>query len=529
MIHITGKSNCLPDFLSRPFDDPLFDIPYGVESKQPLPSLISNISTPLSSTKCISPMMLRPRHRAPPLPSSIDHARIDTDVRKAEFKSAILHTADSPSSSQILTSPSPNNFNCYDLKQEQNNDPDIQRIITHLSNPDTKSNSYFSFIIKNQLLHKLVTLSPSSHLKTAVPYLPTSMIKSLLTAMHDDPYQGGHFSTDKIFSKLASRYWWPKMRETIRRHVQACTPCQQYNYSRQKKAGHLHPISPTATPYAVISMDFCGPFIESPKENKFVLVISDLFTRHVTAIATPNNTAETTAMTLYREIFCKYGICSTLITDQGSHFNNHLMAALTHLFGYNHIYSTAYHPQTNAVTERFNASMKVQISKLQDKHHNNWDDYLDPIIFAYNTSKHKTTQFSPFELLFGRSPQLPIDPRPQFYTFDRPNICFENLQRILQVYHQQAKNNIIAQQKYNKERYDKHRSNPHYHIGDRVFTKIFPTRGKLDPRYSSEPNIITEIHHPTYSVFNEYTGFEKQFHVSDIRPIIPAYEPGPNN
>ena len=152
-------------------------------------------------------------------------------------------------------------------------------------------------------------------------------------------------------------------------------------------------------------MDFCGPFIESPRENKFVLVISDLFTRHVTAIATPNNTAEITAMTLYREIFCKYGVCSTLITDQGTHFNNHLMHALTHLFGYHHIYSTAYHPQTNAVTERFNASMKVQISKLEDKHYNNWDDYLAPVIFAYNTSAHKTTQFSPFELLFGRLPQ----------------------------------------------------------------------------------------------------------------------------
>ncbi|CAF1469943.1 unnamed protein product [Rotaria sordida] len=88
---------------------------------------------------------------------------------------------------------------------------------------------------------------------------------------------------------------------------------------------------------------------------------------------------------------------------------------------------------------------------------------------------------------------------------------------------------LIAQQKYNKQRYDKHRPNPHYHIGDRVFTKIFTTRGKLDPHYSSEPNIITEIHHPTDSVLNEYTGIVKQFHVSDIRPIIPVYEPDPNN
>jgi len=528
MKHITGKSNCLPDFLSRPFDDPLFDIPYGVESKLPLPTTtISSVSMSRPSAHFISPMILRPRHKVLPPPPSSDDDASTNDVTNPESKSEAFHPGDSASPSSIITSPSPNPFNCHDLKQEQDNDLDIQRIITQLKHPNSNSNSYSSFIIKDHLLYKLVTLSRNSPLNTAVPYLPISMIKSLLTVMHDDPYHGSHFSTDKMFSKLAPRYWWPNMRETIRRHVLACQLCQQYNYSRHKKAGHLHPIPPTDIPYSVISMDFCGPFIESPRENKFVLVISDLFTRHVTAIATPNNSAEITAITLFREIFCKYGVCSTLITDQGTHFNNHLMRALTHLFGYNHIYSTIYHPQTNAVTERFNASMKVQISKLEDKHHNNWDDYLDPVIFAYNTSKHKTTQFSPFELLFGRSPQLPIDPRPQFYIFDRPNICYENLQRILNVYHQQAKHNIIVQQRYNKERYDKHRPDPHYYIGDRVFTKIFTARGKLDPRYSSEPYVITHVHHPTYSVLNEYTGVEKRLHVSDLRPIIPAYEPEP--
>ena len=76
---------------------------------------------------------------------------------------------------------------------------------------------------------------------------------------------------------------------------------------------------------------------------------------------------------------------------------------------------------------------------------------------------------------------------------------------------------------------DKHRPNSHYHIGDRIFTKIFTARGKLDPRYSSEPNIVTEIHHPTYSVLNEYTGVVKQFHVSGIRPLIPAYAPDSHN
>ena len=508
MKHITGKSNCLPDFLSRPFDDPLFDIPYGVDSKQPL-SPPTHTSTISSNTDYISPMVLRSHRQVPASPPPQD-----------DNTEPVVDSSSFP----LTISPSPNVFNYHDLDQQQRKDPDIQKIITELKNSPQASNSHPSFVIKDQLLHKLITLTPNALSKTAVPYLPTSMIQSLLTSMHDDPYQGGHFSTDKMYSKLLPRYWWPRMRETIRRHVQACTLCQQYNYSRQKKAGHLHPIPPTDIPYSVISVDFCGPFIESPRENKFVLVVSDLFTRHVTAIATPNNTAELTAMTLYREIFCKYGVCSTLLTDQGTHFNNHLMHAFTHLLGYNHIYSTAYHPQTNGVTERFNASLKVQISKLEDKHHNNWDDYLDPVVFAYNTSKHKTTQFSPFELLFGRPPQLPIDPRPPVYIFDRPNLCFDNLQRILKVYHEQAKTNIILQQHYNKTRYDKHRPNPQYDLGDRVFTKIFAARGKLDPRYSSEPHIITHKHHPTYTCQNEITGVEKRFHVSDIRPIIPAYD-----
>jgi len=313
------------------------------------------------------------------------------------------------------------------------------------------------------------------------------------------------------------------MKKSIQRHVQACTACQQFNYNRAKKPGHLHPIPPTAIPFSIIGMDFCGPFVESSRQNKYVLVITDLFTRHVTAVPLSNNTAGLTALTLYRDVFCKYGVCSTLLTDQGSHFNNSLMCALQHLFGYHHIFSTSYHPQTNGVVERFNASMVVQISKLQQSYHSNWDDYIDPIVFAYNTSQHKTTQYSPFQLVFGRSPQLPIDSPPSSFSCAQPNIYFTHLQKILQVYHQAAKTNIINQQRSNKLRYDKNRRDPHFNLGDRVFTKIFAARGKLDPRYSAYPKTIIHVNHPTYTVRLDETGVTHQYHVSDLRPVVLAY------
>ena len=198
------------------------------------------------------------------------------------------------------------------------------------------------------------------------------------------------------------------------------------------------------------------------------------------------------------------------------------MRALQHLIGYNHILSTPYHPQTDAVVERFNASLVVQVSKLQQTHHNNWDDYLDPIVFAYNVAQHKTTKFSPFQLLFGRSPKLPIDSPPRSFHFDRPNDYFIHLQTILKVYHRQAHANIIEQQRYNKQRYDKNRRDPHYNLGDRVFTKIFTTRGKLDPRYFADPKIIVQAKHPTYIARHEPTGVEYQYHVSDLRPVTLA-------
>ena len=200
------------------------------------------------------------------------------------------------------------------------------------------------------------------------------------------------------------------------------------------------------------------------------------------------------------------------------------MHAMQHLLGYNHILSTSYHPQTNGVVERFNASMVVQVSKLQQKHHNNWDDYLDAIVFVYSTSQHKTTKYSHFELLFGRSPRLPIDSPPSYFHFDRPNVYFANLQKVLQVYHHQAKSNILDQQRYNKLRYDQNRSDPHFNLGDRVFTKVFAARGKLDPRYTVHPKTIVQTNHSTYTVRHDETGIEHRYHVGDLRPVVVAYD-----
>ncbi|CAF4263321.1 unnamed protein product, partial [Rotaria sordida] len=92
---------------------------------------------------------------------------------------------------------------------------------------------------------------------------------------------------------------------------------------------------------------------------------------------------------------------------------------------------------------RFNSTFIPQISKLQDTEDNNWDEYLQAVVFAYNSGVHKTTKYSPYELVYGRPPRLPISTRPPYFSFSKPNDYFNQLQKTLRIYHQAAKKNIL--------------------------------------------------------------------------------------
>ena len=390
IVHIQGRYNCLPDYLSRyskKQDDDLFNIDYGLSSKNY--SKISSLTftenapkllSPESSTqqKLIAAMTLRPRKKQT---RTTNHNVPTENHTTISRKFDTLSHSENIKKKNVSINHSQNYFDTTKLKIEQQHDPEIQKILRNLN---LKSNR-ISFVLQDDVVYKLISLNKFSSKKIKVLYLPSSMINSLLRASHDDPMRGAHFATDRMHYKLRTHFWWPRMKTTIQRYVKSCSLCTQFNLSRAKNYGHLRSIPQPEGPFALIGIDFCGPWPRTPRENQYVLVITDCFTRHITAIALPNCTAETTAHTLFEEFFCKFGIPSVILSDRGTHFQNKLMENLQQLIGYNHIYSTSYHPQTNGVVERFNATFVTQISKLQSTQHNNWDEFLQAVVFAYNT------------------------------------------------------------------------------------------------------------------------------------------------
>ena len=98
----------------------------------------------------------------------------------------------------------------------------------------------------------------------------------------------------------------------------------------------------------------------------------------------------------------RFGCPKTIISDQGREFVNSVNAELQTLLGTEHRMTSAYRPQSNGLVEKFHHTIQSCLLKVVNDHQNNWDVYLDPILFSIRTSKHKSTGFTPFEMMFIR-------------------------------------------------------------------------------------------------------------------------------
>ena len=418
-----------------------------------------------------------------------------------------------PSDHQVVNLPRIEfDFSLDRIRKEQRSDPRLNNLLQQLL--EQGKNEEYTMI--DEVLYKKVHRLNQPEC-TKVIYIPESMRQEVLRMYHDHP-TGAHFGIERTWLKLRDVCYWPGMKTTIRRYIESCDKCARFNIRRTKAPGHLLPIQYPRGPLELVSMDFWGPTPSySPNGNRYVLVMTDHFTRYVVAHALPDNTASTTAKCFVEQLAFKFGIPRRLITDRGVHFNNELMTHLMTLLGTHHMKTAVYHPQANGVVERFNATFHPQLAKLYDANINNWDEYLFSVIYAYNTGKQSSTGYSPFELMFGRRPNLPLDHRPATISFARPNEYWRQLMKVMETYRRTATFQMQINQKQSTLRFNDNRKDPRYTIGDSVLWKIPGHRRKLEERFSG-PYSIIETRHPTYTIQDLDSSSPKQVHVSDLKP-----------
>ena len=226
----------------------------------------------------------------------------------------------------------------------------------------------------------------------------------------------GHQGQDRTVSLIKERFWWPGMIQDAVSSVRNCARCVQFEARVQKP--NLLPIICTE-PMDLVHIDYVKMEVTVGVKQKpvvkDVLVVEDHFTRYIQAYVTKNHTARTTARVLYNEYFSVFGFPHRLMSDQAPEFSGRVIAAMCDLLGVSKVCTSLYHPQSNdhpqsnGAVERAHQTLRRMIGKMDPEKRSKWPSHLGSVIIAYNATRSLVMGFSPYFLMFGRRPHLPID------------------------------------------------------------------------------------------------------------------------
>ena len=189
-----------------------------------------------------------------------------------------------------------------------------------------------------------------------------------------------------------------------------------------------------------------------------VLVVTDHFTKYAQAYITQKQTAVIIAKTLWENFLVHYGWPEKILTDQGKSFENNLIQELCELEQVKKLCTSPYHPETNGQFESFNATLIGMLGTLPTHAKQIWQEWIATLTHAYNCTVSLVTGFSPYFLMFGRTPKIPLDMDMGVTLVDQEQESYQNyakkLQARLKWAYQKAQENNKKESERQKRYYD---------------------------------------------------------------------------
>ena len=328
--------------------------------------------------------------------------------------------------------------------------------------------------------------------------VPSKLVDTIMYYCHDSVLSA-HPGIYRTQQSIQNRFYFDRMMVKIKRYVKKCLKCNQHKYSQPKSQGMMQ-VFASLKPFDIVGIDIVGPFRVSNKGNKFILVMMDHFTRWVELRALPEVTAAAVCQALFDEIICRHGCPEKILSDQGQQFVGDVMKELCIKLGIKKIQTSPYHPQTNAHVERFNRYLVTAMRMYVNSTLKNWDEQLSAIAFAYRTGYNASTGDTPYFLIHGRNPKMPLDVELEFDSngeLKSKDDLVTGLKRALKAAQEMQKSSIDK----NKRLYDKHQVEREFASGDLVML-YYPNKllNKLARRCTGPYRVIEKVSPVNYKI-----------------------------
>jgi len=229
-------------------------------------------------------------------------------------------------------------------------------------------------------------------------------IRTTLIAKHHEPLQAGHGGTAKPTKLISRRYYWPKIREDIKRFIKNCDTCQRTKVVRHASYGLRQSNEAPDPPWKSIAMDF---ITDLPKSEGYdtILVVIDRLTKmsHFISCSKDLDARQFTNLFM-KEIVRLHRLPHDIITDRGTIFTSDLWKETTGELGIERRLSTAFHPETDGQTGRTNAILEQYLRAYINYQQDDWWGYLPRAEFAYNNGYQEIIKNTLFFANYGINP-----------------------------------------------------------------------------------------------------------------------------
>ena len=317
------------------------------------------------------------------------------------------------------------------------------------------------------------------HVRPCMIVMPQLYQHEILYRAHDE---SGHQGVGKVLARIQERHTWPGIKRDVVNHIKHCLTCQQTKHPAGNPCYPLQSIN-SSNFNDLVQIDHLK-LCKTTSGNNGLLVIIDHFTKFAEAIPCAHDEydAQTTAKIILNKWFARHGTPARMQSDNATNFTAEIAQELMKASQVTKVTSTPAHPRGNGLVERQNRTLLTLLRVYTSHRMLDWDEHIDGVLGAYNSTRHATTGFSPYMLQHGAEKSIPLSfIYPEFAAreFESKEEFVEHLLARQQEIHELVRRNTHQAQIRQKQKFDRHLKAKAHAVGDAVwvFCHIIPKGG----------------------------------------------------